>query len=66
MAVALGLVAMRHIQNPLGRDWQGENQPIQNHIYRGAQGTVSLIHYKEVAGNTQVPLEGILNVQHGN
>ena len=41
--VALGLVATLHIKNPLDRDRQGKNQPIQNQIRGGAQGTLSLI-----------------------
>ena len=30
IAVALGLVATLHVQNPLGRDGQRKNQPMQN------------------------------------
>ena len=30
IAVVLGLVATLHVQNPLGRDGQRKNQPMQN------------------------------------
>ena len=34
-----GFVATLHVQNPLGRDGQGKNQPILMQIRRGTQKT---------------------------
>lgn len=42
-------VVTTHVQNPLGREGQGKNQPIQNDICKGTHGTLLLL-YKELAG----------------
>ena len=39
IAVALGLVVTLHVQNPLGRDEQGKNQPMRNRPKPDSQGS---------------------------
>ena len=58
MALALGWVATLHVQNPLSWDGQGENQPIQNKIHRGAQGTVHSFITKKWQKKHGSPLRG--------
>ena len=58
MALALGWVATLHVQNPLSWDGQGENQPIQNKIHRGAQGTVHSFITKKWRKKHGSPLRG--------
>ena len=50
-------------QNPLGRDRQEKNQPIENQIRRGTQGTLSLILQRSGGKKHGFRVEGILNVR---
>ena len=50
-------------QNPLGRDRQEKNQPIENQIRRGTQGTLSLLSQRSGGKKHGFCVEGILNVR---
>ena len=49
--------------NPLGRDRQEKNQPIENQIRRGTQGTLSLLSQRRGGKKHGFCVEGILNVR---
>ena len=49
--------------NPLGRDRQEKNQPIENQIRRGTQGTLSLLSQRSGGKKHGFRVEGILNVR---
>ena len=57
MAVALGIVATLHVQNPLGRDGQGKNHPKKNRPKPDSQGC---------PGNTFAHLQKKWREKHGS
>ena len=63
IVAALGLVVTLHVQNPLGRDEQGKNQPMRNRPKPNSQGCPgnTFAHFTK----TRVPVQEILKVRRG-
>ena len=60
LAVALGLVATLHVQNPLGRDGQGKNHPMQNRPKPDSHGCPgnTFAHLQKSGGKNTGPRRG--------